>query len=1392
MLQNEDPDRRRSGDSGINDWASRNGHSGSGGQVMSEPKIHYRGDRQRVLERAENLLKGLGNRVRRPEPSRSPPSVNEEAEGRYSEPELETTDDEQDFTKYLKNPHLRHQQEKEKDLKYGHERENCGLNVTYREENENAEAGYKGDILDEDLEEHRKSEDELEVDRKSDLDGDDKEAQKDTKEHRSKIPVRKKKGPGNEKILGKIPRYDDPNDQLSQASYAEIDSTMPSRIGYNRPNGNEYYDDEEDMYRHDHGPLDAKGKLVSFFRNGDPHFKGLKTSISQKQFSTFETLLMWLNEKVPTTTGVRYLFVHPEGYEVKDINEIEGGKSYVVSGVKKLNTSVVYGNSKENFWHNNKMSAGKLRRADRQLLREGPGGPYSHDKNYTGASPGQQRPRIFTVISNTHRDSKEKVILNPQTAQTFEDLLRQDFTNMLKLATPPVQTLYTAREPFKRVESYSQLFREFKNHDAFIACGMELKPYELKNRAAPGVRNDPSEERDKDNREIRDRTRNEREAYDTGTDRSRRNERDSYDRSRKANRNDLLVDEDYDQQERTPRNHTSYQNYSPPPNRGRPCRDDPREVRSDIRDNRPPPYREVNDRDRYEPARHQRNRTPYKNRGQRYREENDSGDEYPQHTTPPRSREPYHSRDPPRPRESYHSRDTYTYREPEQTRNGPRENPRYAAYNDDQYSPPRGGGYTQNSRTHLPYIDKQRYKGDELNRIPNGVGPRNGPKGSEEKRYNVARVDIHGKRREFFAPTIPDSNDDGAMPDRTLALDWVYGYRGKDSRNNLFVITTGETLYFVSNIAVIYDKRRDRQRHYTEHTEEISCMALHPSQPLVATGQIGGKNKDAPAHVRIWDHRTLANFAIIGMGVFVKGITCLSFSKENDGEYLLAVDQSNKHVMTVWQWEKEACIAKTTIYPYPTTVGTVIGAQFHPQDDSVIVSFGKQHISFWKIFWEEANDDREEHPNGRILRDKKSGIFEDEVPKYVTALAFNENGDVITGDSTGSLIVWSRDYENAYTRNHSFSMDLKHCHQKTVLCLTVMPDGTLLTGGGAEVKAWDGNNGYKVLKERLIPDTQGSVRSIVAQHFEGADGQIYIGTTKNIILEGSLQEKFTPLIQGHSDELWAMTTHPFEHSFFTASYDMQVIKWSTLNHKIIWKTNIEKPCLCVAIDPKGSLVAVGTTVGRIIIMDAMSGMHISSLQVSVDQLGCMAFNPDGNLLAVGSHDHGVYVFGVLDEGQCLRKHKSGILTGHRNFVTQLDWSSDGKYLQSVSGDYDLRYWNIESMTRERSGSKLCDTDWHSQTCVLAHCTLGAWSNLEKGEDINCVSRSTFRDLLGVGENRGVIKLYKYPSSVHKAECTSIKAYTSHVTSVRFTFDDSFLISTGGTDDAIMQWSMVET
>lgn len=81
---------------------------------------------------------------------------------------------------------------------------------------------------------------------------------------------------------------------------------------------------------------------------------------------------------------------------------------------------------------------------------------------------------------------------------------------------------------------------------------------------------------------------------------------------------------------------------------------------------------------------------------------------------------------------------------------------------------------------------------------------------------------------------------------------------------------------------------------------------------------------------------------------------------------------------------------------FQCSVDTVIAAEFHPLDRSCIVTCGKAHISFWTL-----------DAGGTLY--KRMGVFENrDKPKYVTCLAFNHLGDVITGDSNGSLIIWGR------------------------------------------------------------------------------------------------------------------------------------------------------------------------------------------------------------------------------------------------------------------------------------------------------------------------------------------------------------------------------------------------
>lgn len=83
-------------------------------------------------------------------------------------------------------------------------------------------------------------------------------------------------------------------------------------------------------------------------------------------------------------------------------------------------------------------------------------------------------------------------------------------------------------------------------------------------------------------------------------------------------------------------------------------------------------------------------------------------------------------------------------------------------------------------------------------------------------------------------------------PGKKLKLDWVYGYRGKDCRSNLYQLPTGEMAYFVAAAVVLYNVDEQSQRHYVGHTDDIKSLAIHPNKLLVATGQCAGHDrKDA-------------------------------------------------------------------------------------------------------------------------------------------------------------------------------------------------------------------------------------------------------------------------------------------------------------------------------------------------------------------------------------------------------------------------------------------------------------------------------------------------------------------------------------------------------------------
>ncbi|XP_073854284.1 echinoderm microtubule-associated protein-like 1 isoform X12 [Macaca fascicularis] len=369
------------------------------------------------------------------------------------------------------------------------------------------------------------------------------------------------------------------------------------------------------------------------------------------------------------------------------------------------------------------------------------------------------------------------------------------------------------------------------------------------------------------------------------------------------------------------------------------------------------------------------------------------------------------------------------------------------------------------------------------------------------------------------------------LPTKRLKLEWVYGYRGRDCRNNLYLLPTGETVYFIASVVVLYNVEEQLQRHYAGHNDDVKCLAVHPDRITIATGQVAGTSKDGkqlPPHVRIWDSVTLNTLHVIGIGFFDRAVTCIAFSKSNGGTNLCAVDDSNDHVLSVWDWQKEEKLADVKC-----SNEAVFAADFHPTDTNIIVTCGKSHLYFWTLEGSSLN--------------KKQGLFEkQEKPKFVLCVTFSENGDTITGDSSGNILVWGKG-------TNRISYAVQGAHEGGIFALCMLRDGTLVSGGGKDRKliSWSGN--YQKLRKTEIPEQFGPIRTVA----EGKGDVILIGTTRNFVLQGTLSGDFTPITQGHTDELWGLAIHASKPQFLTCGHDKHATLWDAVGHRPVWDKIIE-------------------------------------------------------------------------------------------------------------------------------------------------------------------------------------------------------------------------------------------
>lgn len=66
-------------------------------------------------------------------------------------------------------------------------------------------------------------------------------------------------------------------------------------------------------------------------------------------------------------------------------------------------------------------------------------------------------------------------------------------------------------------------------------------------------------------------------------------------------------------------------------------------------------------------------------------------------------------------------------------------------------------------------------------------------------------------------------------PSAELSLEYVFGYRSKDCRNNLKFITDDMVVYNTAGVGVVLYVKENRQSVFNKHIDDVTALDVNPA-----------------------------------------------------------------------------------------------------------------------------------------------------------------------------------------------------------------------------------------------------------------------------------------------------------------------------------------------------------------------------------------------------------------------------------------------------------------------------------------------------------------------------------------------------------------------------------
>jgi RNA polymerase sigma factor (sigma-70 family) len=315
----------------------------------------------------------------------------------------------------------------------------------------------------------------------------------------------------------------------------------------------------------------------------------------------------------------------------------------------------------------------------------------------------------------------------------------------------------------------------------------------------------------------------------------------------------------------------------------------------------------------------------------------------------------------------------------------------------------------------------------------------------------------------------------------------------------------------------------------------------------------------------------------------------------------------------------------------------------------------------------------------------------------IRSVRFSPDGKLLaTGSDDGTLCVWNLETQQVVRR-----IDDK---LRSVNDVAFSPDGSLLASGNRDrtIRLWDVGTGMEL--RRWEAGTY-YIRAIAFSR----DGKVLVsGSSWNSVRRWDVAtgQEIGPL-SSHLGLVGGLLFTPDGRTLFSQGFDKRVVKWdlATGTEQVLFggpaNGVLDRPA---ALAPDGQTLASGQRRDYTVrLWDFRTGKELRTLGKHKDMVSCLAFSSDGKFLASGSEDKTARLWDCTTGKELFR---------FEGTFTQLDglaFSPDHRLLAMTTRDQTLRLWDTTTgKERNAWASPSSDED------TLVFSADGRWLALASG------------------------------------------------------------------------------